>query len=248
MAAPSEYAEPARQFRDGDYQVETAFLAVPAALSRLGILSRFQAEVEAYGHGRYIDPAVHDVSYQGVLQAAADLDREGLSDNVFVFRRDARVVYQNHRSADGSWQDPPSTAEAIQQERERPWSQVEGRRFLAQAQSLEGRLDPGLQNELLEIRRLALPLLPADLQPSALPARAAPPAITAPETRLEVAARVAAVGHDREALLQGYRERSTTTGDQTTRPADGARRQADTRRREEETRRPGPDQGPHPRL
>lgn len=248
MLGPSEYAEPARLFRSGDYQVETAFLAVPSALSRLGILSRLQGEVEAYGHGRYIDPAVHDASYDGVLQAAATLDREGLSDNVFVFRRDGSTVHRNHRSTEGDWQEPPSTVEAIQNERNRPWTRSEGLRFLAQAQQLEGRLAPGLQDELKDIRGLAVPLLPADLQQDTrtLPAPA--------QSRLGAAARLAATGRDRDELLQDYRNRQAKPDatESPSRVTPAARKQLTqkpdgSRRREDETRR-GPDRGNGPRL
>jgi len=51
MRDPGDFAEPARMFRDAGYRVETAILAVPESLSRLGI-QRYEEQRRGKGHGR----------------------------------------------------------------------------------------------------------------------------------------------------------------------------------------------------
>lgn len=100
-------------------------MAVPAALSRLGILDRYWSEVREVGHGRLIDPAIHDACYAGVERGAAAIDAGGLAHSAFVFRRNGEVVYANHATADGSWQTPARMAAAVTAERQRPWTAAE---------------------------------------------------------------------------------------------------------------------------
>lgn len=87
MTGPDGFADPARRFRDNGYTIEVAILAVPAAQSRLGILHRYDEQLQAHGHGRLVTPENHDNCYRGMLQTADAIDRDRAADVVTVYRR-----------------------------------------------------------------------------------------------------------------------------------------------------------------
>jgi Zeta toxin len=62
-------------------------LAVPAAMSNQGLLSRYAEQVSDRGHGRLTVQANADRAYAGVLDLADAIDREQLADHAAVFRR-----------------------------------------------------------------------------------------------------------------------------------------------------------------
>ena len=107
---------------EGGYRVEVAVLAVPEALSRLGLLTRFYEKLpEGQSRGlpvRLTPQKVHDDSYAGLLAAAHFLDTSGTADQVIVIRRGNLVAYGEDKSADGNM--PGDIAVAIETERRRP--------------------------------------------------------------------------------------------------------------------------------
>ena len=127
---PGAFADQARQFKAAGYQVEVALVAVHEAASRFGVLDRHLRALEVFGYGRLAETEVHDACYQAVLRGAEVVDREEIADRVAVLRPDGRLIYGNQRIAGGGWQQPPSTAEAINWERRRPWTVAESRLFL----------------------------------------------------------------------------------------------------------------------
>ncbi|MFC6159154.1 zeta toxin family protein [Kribbella jiaozuonensis] len=130
---PDAFADSAQRFKAAGYQVEVAILAVPEALSRLGVLERHLRGLEAYGFARLAPQSVHDAGYAGVLRAAELIDAGEWTDRIAVLRPDGQLLYGNQRTADGQWQRPVRTAEAITYERDRPWTVVESRNFLETA-------------------------------------------------------------------------------------------------------------------
>ncbi|MFD3403153.1 zeta toxin family protein [Kribbella sp. NPDC058693] len=130
---PDAFADSAQRFNAAGYQVEVAILAVPEALSRLGVLERHLRGLEAYGFARLAPQSVHDAGYAGVLRAAELIDAGEWADRIAVLRPDGQLLYGNQRTADGQWQRPVRTAEAITYERDRPWTVVESRNFLETA-------------------------------------------------------------------------------------------------------------------
>lgn len=166
MRSRTEFEELIPAFRAHGYRVEVGVLAVPSALSRLGALSRYLHELSATDgrHGRWVDPAIHDECYWGVLRAAAAIDRTDLTDTVVAFRRDASTVYANHRDPDGNWIFPPRTPAAILEERNREWTPLEQARFDRDVGQLPvARIDDRTRAEITEIKRLAEPLRPTGL-------------------------------------------------------------------------------------
>lgn len=98
MRLPDEFDQPARRFAAAGYRVEVAFLAVPAALSRLGVLDRYWQQVAAHGHGRPIDPTIHDACYTAIHREAEAIDAGTVPVHVTsVVRRGNTALYLNSR-------------------------------------------------------------------------------------------------------------------------------------------------------
>lgn len=128
---PDDFVQLAAAFHTAGYRVEVVILAVPRALSRLGILTRFYERLpEAGSRGlptRLTPTKVHDDSYDGLLQAAQWIDRNGEKiDQVLVVRRGNLVAYLDGRAGEGEML-KGMVAEAIMRERERPLTDVENR-------------------------------------------------------------------------------------------------------------------------
>ncbi|MET8088176.1 zeta toxin family protein [Micromonospora sp. NPDC005237] len=165
MRYPSEFEDIARRFHDAGYRVEVAIVAVPEALSRLGILHRYWSEVQEVGRGRLIDTAVHDECYRGVIRGAHAVDTQDLAHVAFAFRRNGEVVYANTTTATSTWQRPPALAAAVTAEHERPWTATERAWYLSNSLQLRRVIDPGWHRVLDAIDAAAAPLLtssPAD--------------------------------------------------------------------------------------
>ncbi|KAI1417745.1 zeta toxin-domain-containing protein [Hypoxylon sp. FL1857] len=177
---PGDFADLALLFRAQGYRIEVAILAVPAALSRLGILTRFHEKLPEAGPSgglpiRLTPRKVHDESYAGLLEAAAFVDSGDAVDQVVVVRRDNVVAYANER-VDGRWRRGPGVADAVRAERRRPLTPVERTATESSLQRLREMDVPGLSCQLEEIEELLKPLLVdsdalvhAPLKPLSLP-------------------------------------------------------------------------------
>lgn len=159
---PDDFTQLAALFRDNDaaYRVEVVVLAVPAPLSRLGILMRFYEKLPE-GQSRNLPVRltprkVHDDSYAGLLHAGAFLDgktravssRAAAADQVLVVRRGNLVVAR----AEGT-----GVAEALRAERERPLTQAEMKTALDDVQKLSTHEEA--KEQLDEVRAMLQPLL-----------------------------------------------------------------------------------------
>jgi len=76
-----------RAYREAGFRVEAMVLAVPAAMSNQGIVSRYYEQVLDRGHGRLTVQANADRAYTGILDLADAIDSERLADEAGVFRR-----------------------------------------------------------------------------------------------------------------------------------------------------------------
>ncbi|EQK99134.1 zeta toxin family protein [Ophiocordyceps sinensis CO18] len=126
---PDDFAQLALLFRRAGFRVEVLVLAVPAALSRLGILVRFHAGLADARPGalpvRLTPVRVHDESYAGLVDAAGFLDREAAADQVLVVRRGNLVAYGQERGCRGRVVGGGGVAAALLRERDRPLTQDE---------------------------------------------------------------------------------------------------------------------------
>lgn len=87
MVSPAEYEDICRRIQSAElppgvapYRIETAYVAVPGAVSRLGVMTRYLDEVNDRGYGRLVAPEIHDAALNGVVRGAAAFGRDGLGD------------------------------------------------------------------------------------------------------------------------------------------------------------------------
>ncbi|KAG6032513.1 hypothetical protein E4U41_007216 [Claviceps citrina] len=134
---PHDFAGMVHIFSDAAYRVEVVLLAVPAPLSRLGILVRYYEKLPEGRSGnlpvRLTPQKVHDDSYRGLVDAARFLDRSQLADQVLVVRRGNLVSY----GAVKGEMDGLGIAEALTKERQRPLTREEAKTALADIARLD---------------------------------------------------------------------------------------------------------------
>jgi hypothetical protein len=149
-----------RAYRDAGFRIEVMVLAVSAAMSNQGILSRYYEQIIDRGHGRLPVQANADRAYTGIQDLAGIIDRGRLADEVGVFRRgEAVACYSNKLDAVGQWQAPPSLRAAIETERARTWTAEEAGDFLRTHAKLRNGLGAEWAQRLDEILSQAEPLM-----------------------------------------------------------------------------------------
>ncbi|WP_346094417.1 zeta toxin family protein [Streptomyces olivaceiscleroticus] len=172
-----QFLDSALPFRAAGYRVELVVLAVRAADSRQGTAARYAQVVRLGVPGRFTTASGHDRCFLAVVDAVQAAEQLGVADAVVVMRRDGTAAWRNERRPDGSMARPAGAALALVAERQRPYSESEARRFLAQQRTLRQAL-PQYRAELEQITALARPLLPEQLRPRRL--TAAPPVAALP--------------------------------------------------------------------
>lgn len=155
LQSEANFEDIVERFTRAGYRVDAALMAVPAALSRQGILARYLEEFREFGQGRLVSVVGHDRCYDGVLRAAASIDHGNAVHAVSVFRRGNVAVYSNHHGPDRGWRHTPTAQEAVEVERSRPLSSEEAADFRATQARLTRELGPSLQTELDAIAELA---------------------------------------------------------------------------------------------
>ncbi|MGQ0624594.1 MAG: zeta toxin family protein [Sporichthyaceae bacterium] len=160
LTGPGGFSEPAAAFRAAGYRIEVIALAVPEAWSRLGILTRYAAQVDQHGHGRLVEPANHDNCYHGMADTLAGIDTDRTADVLAIERRGNQTRYLNALTPDSTWAEPPAAAATLTAERSRRWTQTEARAFATELARLRDRDDPALRAAADTVARLAAPYLP----------------------------------------------------------------------------------------
>jgi Zeta toxin len=159
-----------RAYREAGFRVEVMILAVPAAMSNQGILSRYHEQVVDRGHGRLTAQANADRAYTGVLDLAETIDSERLADEAGVFRRgEATPRYGNALNTAGQWQATPALRAAIETERARAWTAEETADFLRTHHMLHHELGAQWTQQLDEILGQAQPLMGQALETASEP-------------------------------------------------------------------------------
>ncbi|KAI8169802.1 hypothetical protein KHU50_005970 [Colletotrichum sp. SAR 10_65] len=99
---PDDFRDLARMFGEAGYRVEVVVMAVPAALSRLGILHRFYERLPEAGSGnlpiRLTPVKIHDDSYAGLMSVAEWIDEVDYIDRVLVVRRGNLVACSDDKN------------------------------------------------------------------------------------------------------------------------------------------------------
>ncbi|MFD6951686.1 MULTISPECIES: zeta toxin family protein [unclassified Nocardiopsis] len=118
-------------FRDRGYETTAVFVATHESNSMLGIAHRYQKDRDdpTKGYGRWVDPRLHDASYTNNPHIAHYLESTGKVDHIYVTDRNGEVLYENHRTPDGSMQNDLGAREAIIEERGRTPTPQEIARF-----------------------------------------------------------------------------------------------------------------------
>ncbi|WP_307628842.1 zeta toxin family protein [Streptomyces turgidiscabies] len=150
LAHPEEFLAEVAAYRQAGYRIEIVALAVPEAVSQLGILDRYLRLAEE-GRARYVSWDNHDACATALIDTLTTVEAARLADRVLVVRRCAEepleAVYANKLAPDGRWCRPAGAAAAVLAERQRPWGPRETGLFRRQLADAD--------------RRLAGPALPA---------------------------------------------------------------------------------------
>ncbi|MFJ2751222.1 zeta toxin family protein [Streptomyces sp. NPDC087297] len=161
-----------QRFSSQGYTVEIYFLAVHEAMSRLGILKRYQTGRSRDGWGRFTPRHIHDEAYVGLLQSAAHLEGEDLLRRVYLYKRGGRRLFFNDRQINGHWASKSKVAQRIGAERDRaPWPPRDRETFWRDFGLLATGLPYDLRNMLTEVSSDATPFLISWSEAGALPLR-----------------------------------------------------------------------------
>lgn len=156
---------------EAGYGIGAALLAVPAAISRLRALERYQVAMEATGAGRHISQQTHDLRYRDLPRAADALESGQQFEAVYVYRHTGEPVYGNVRRPGEAWQHPPAARAALERERSRSWTLAESRAFLDLHANLTRRIPRALEADLQDALSRAGPLLHPAAKAARNPAR-----------------------------------------------------------------------------
>ncbi|WP_331747778.1 zeta toxin family protein (plasmid) [Streptomyces sp. NBC_00853] len=156
LADPAGWLASAAAYRAAGYRVEVVALAVPEAVSQLGVLDRYLRLAEE-GRARYVGWDNHDTCAAALPAALAEVEAGHLADRVLVVRRDGQVLYANELGPEGRWLRPAGACEALLSERARPWGAAETGVFRRQLADADRRAyDPRLPEDWsLAVRRNA---------------------------------------------------------------------------------------------
>ncbi|MGH9641163.1 MAG: zeta toxin family protein [Terriglobales bacterium] len=146
-------------YREAGFRRSTVVIAAPAALSRLGIVQRFSEQRQESGVGRLTKTENHDASYVGIPETRDKIDELCLAEELYIIRRNGKLLHFNAADANGNWIGEPRTRDVLEEERYRPWSQEESLDFLIQIGELREALGSEWDGYIDEIVDLARPLL-----------------------------------------------------------------------------------------
>ncbi|WPO76314.1 zeta toxin family protein [Streptomyces sp. KN37] len=154
LADPAAFKAAAAAYREAGYRIEFVALAVPEAVSQLGVLDRYLRLAEE-GRARYVSWDNHDACASALTDVLGDIEAGHLADRVVVVRRGADVLYVNELTGPGQWARPPGARETLLAERARKWTPAETGAFRRQLAQADRRAhDPLLpQDWALAVRR-----------------------------------------------------------------------------------------------
>ncbi|MEU8526448.1 zeta toxin family protein [Streptomyces sp. NPDC048629] len=157
---PQFLAETMRQYRNVGTRIDTFVLAVSQALSEQGILNRYHEQVLDRGQGRLTVPEKAQASYTGIADSCEVIVREGLADFAAVYRR-GESTPRFAADATELARAPLALRQAVERERNRPWTPEESHDFLSVQKKLREGLPADFGPQLDRIDNLAAPLLAA---------------------------------------------------------------------------------------
>ncbi|WP_425824610.1 zeta toxin family protein [Streptomyces fractus] len=141
LADPDEFRDQAAALRAAGYRVEVVALAIPEAVSQLGVLDRYLRAADE--DRRFVAWENHDGCAAEMLRTLDTIERERLADRICVVRRGAIPLYDNELT-DGSWKRAPRAARVVAGERARPWDAQETAVFRRELADADRRVHHGL--------------------------------------------------------------------------------------------------------
>lgn len=141
-------------FRDSGFAINLIALAVPEAVSRQGIISRYLHQVTENGWGRLTEPKKTTQSMSGMSQFVQKAYDENLLDDIQILKRSGEKVHYEPQGCSGE-----EVAQAITSIRQAPLSPEDAHQFRQTQNHLEESLGDEWAEELARIRKLAQPLL-----------------------------------------------------------------------------------------
>jgi Zeta toxin len=127
---PAAVLATAERFAEAGYAVRICALAVPAVLSRLGIIERYARQVEVAGTGRWTTAASHDADYRGTAGVLRLAEASPAVSRISLLTRDG-LICDNHRDPTGQWTIRASALDVLTEARDSPLSRLQ-RTALAQ--------------------------------------------------------------------------------------------------------------------
>jgi hypothetical protein len=121
---PATVLATAERFAEAGYGVRVCALAVPAVLSRLGIIERFARQVEVAGTGRWTTAASHDADYSGTVEVLRLAEASPAVSRISLLTRDGQV-YDNHRGPTGQWTIRVSAVDVLAEAHDTPLSRLQ---------------------------------------------------------------------------------------------------------------------------
>ncbi len=112
------------------YRVDVSVLAVPASISRLGIIDRYEHEKALFGYARWTPMQSHDEAYRNLPETVAAIESKSPIDSINIYNRQEDLLYftgGKTPSSDIAAQCFKCAAEAISWERNRDLSENERR-------------------------------------------------------------------------------------------------------------------------
>ncbi|WP_406003348.1 zeta toxin family protein [Streptomyces sp. NBC_00829] len=129
LADPAAFNATAAAYRQAGYRIEFVALAVPEAVSQLGVLDRYLRLAEE-DRARYVSWDNHDTCARALLDVLKDIEAENLAERVIVVRRGGAVRQRAYaRRGVGR---PPGAREVLLAERARTWDPAETGAFRRQ--------------------------------------------------------------------------------------------------------------------
>lgn len=121
---PAAVLATAERFAAADYAVHVSALAVPAVLSRLGIIERYARQAEVAGTGRWTTAASHDADYTGTVEVLRRAEASSAVSRISLLIRDG-LVHENHRGPTGQWTTRVSAVDVLAEARNAPLSRLQ---------------------------------------------------------------------------------------------------------------------------
>lgn len=130
MRQPEVVARSAADFRQNGYKVHARVLAVPPEESWVGNRFRYE-QMQVLGTAARLTPrSIHDEAAKQLLTTVSALEKGRAVDSIDVVRRDPResAIYSNELQG-GEWKRAPGAAQAVELERNRPWTEERVARY-----------------------------------------------------------------------------------------------------------------------